>query len=161
MLDFLNNRYSYEFTTPDNNELGKLQTTFNMMAQRVLDQIQELQGLDKAKSEFLSIASHELRTPLTSIKGSLSLLKGGVAGDMNAETANLLGIALDETDRLIRLINDLLDLAKIEAGSFPLEKNWVSLQELAEHAAKTLDGFAKTANVKIKVEINEPVDVEN
>ncbi len=152
MVDFLNNRYSYEFQVPAPNEIGQLHSTFNAMAQKVLSQIEELQSLDKAKSEFLSIASHELRTPLTSIKGSLSLMNSGVAGEMNATTKNLMAIALGETDRLIRLINELLDLAKIEARQFPLACNWAWAHTLTDTTFKSLHGFCRATDVKLAVE---------
>ncbi len=149
MIDFLNDRYTYQFSVPAPNEVGNLQSTFNSLAQRVLANMEDLQSLDKAKSEFLSIASHELRTPLTSIKGSLSLLKSGVAGTMNEATNRLLSIAGNETDRLIRLINDLLDLAKIEARKLPLNKEWHSLDLIVKNAFEGLDGLAKTAGVQL------------
>lgn len=164
MVDFLNNRYSYKFTVPSQDEIGQLHSTFNTMAQKVLTQIEELQSLDKAKSEFLSIASHELRTPLTSIKGSLSLLNSGVVGKMAPATQNLMVIALDETDRLIRLINELLDLAKIEARQFPLSCNWVSAQNLIDTTFKSLQGFCQATNIKLNavdthdVELNVDAD---
>jgi signal transduction histidine kinase len=152
MVDFLNNRYSYQFSVPAPNEIGRLHATFNAMAQRVLTQLEDLRSLDKAKSEFLSIASHELRTPLTSIKGSLSLLNSGVVGQFNDASLNLMNIALKETDRLIRLINELLDLAKIEAKRFPLTLAWVKSSDLVLTTLDGLQGFAKTAQVKLEMD---------
>ena len=149
MLDFLNDRYTYQFTTPSFDEIGRLHATFNSLAQRVLHNMEELQRLDQAKSDFLSIASHELRTPLTSIKGSLSLLKSGVMGEMNSSAQDLLKIAESETDRLIRLINDLLDLAKIEAKNLPLHKDWVHLQEILKTTVDSLQGFAQQSFVDL------------
>lgn len=151
MLDFLNDRYTYQFTTPSFDEIGHLHATFNSLAQRVLHNMAELQRLDQAKSDFLSIASHELRTPLTSIKGSLSLLKSGVMGEMNAPSQDLLKIAESETDRLIRLINDLLDLAKIEAKNLPLHKDWVNLQEILKTTVDSLQGFAQQSRVGLVI----------
>ncbi len=150
MTDFLNNKYSYQFSVPDPNEVGQLHATFNALAQQVLSNMDELTTLDRAKSEFLNIASHELRTPLTSIKGSLSLLQSGVAGDVNDSSKNLMNIAETETDRLIRLINDVLDLAKIEAGRLPLEKEWVSLESLVNETITSLQGLATTASVRLE-----------
>lgn len=158
MQDFLNNRYSYEFEAPANNELGRLHSAFNQLAQKVLDQIHDLTQLDRAKSEFLSIASHELRTPLTSIKGSLSLLEHGVIGEVNPETKSLLGIAGQETDRLIRLINELLDLAKIEAGQFPLNKKWIPLDQLLKKTKDSLQGLAESAHVKLEFHCNPHIE---
>ncbi len=149
MVDFLQNNYSYKFSVPRQDEIGYLHSTFNSLAQGVLSQLEDLEALDKAKSDFVSIASHELRTPLTSVKGSLGLLKTGVAGNMSKQASKLMSIAETETDRLVRLINDLLDLAKIEARQFPLHKKWTSLNELVEKSVHGLEGLAQTANVKL------------
>lgn len=159
MTDFIHNRYSYKFSVPEANEIGSLQSKFNSMAQKVLSQIEELKSLDKAKTEFLSIASHELRTPLTSIKGSLSLLHAGVTGSLNEPTKNLMTIALDETDRLIRIINELLDLAKIEARQFPLNYEWVFAKDLSTKTIGSLQGFCKSTNVQLKAEGSDDLDL--
>lgn len=149
MEDFLQDRYTYQFNVPAPDEIGQVQATFNSLAQRVLMNVEELKTLDQAKSDFLSIASHELRTPLTSIKGSLSLLRSGIVGTINEMAENLLQIAETETDRLIRLINDLLDLAKIEAQKLPLSINWHSLPELVETTLQSLQGLAAQAQVEL------------
>ncbi len=149
MVDFLNNRYTYQFRVPKKNEVGQLELNFHSLAQRVLNNFEELKALDSAKSDFLNIASHELRTPLTSIKGSLSLLRVGVDKFPAEKSKKLFEIAENETDRLIRLINDLLDLAKIEAGKLPLEKDWVSIDEVVETTLYSLEGMAQTANVSL------------
>lgn len=149
MIDFLNHKYTYQFALPAANEMGDLQATFNSLAQKVLSQMDELKSLDRAKSDFLSIASHELRTPLTSIKGSLSLLKTGIVGQLNEAANNLVNIAESETDRLIRLINDLLDLAKIDAHRLPLTKQWCPLQEVIKSSLDGIQGLAKTAGVRL------------
>lgn len=159
MLDFLNDRYTYQFTTPSFDEIGHLHATFNSLAQRVLHNMEELQRLDQAKSDFLSIASHELRTPLTSIKGSLSLLKSGVMGEMNSSSQDLLKIAEHETDRLIRLINDLLDLAKIEAKNLPLHKDWIDLQEVIKTTLDSLQGFAQASNVTLVISEAQSLEI--
>lgn len=149
MEDFLQDRYTYQFSVPSPDEIGHVQATFNSLAQRVLMNVEELKTLDQAKSDFLSIASHELRTPLTSIKGSLSLLRSGVVGKLNEMAENLLQIAETETDRLIRLINDILDLAKIEARKLPLSVNWHSLPDLIETTFQSLHGLAQQMQVEL------------
>lgn len=159
MVDFLNQRYTYQFTVPDPNEVGRLHSIFNGLAQRVLQQIEDLKSLDKAKSEFLSIASHELRTPLTSIKGSMSLLQSGIVGQMNEAALNLLKIGLSETDRLVRIINEFLDLAKIEAKQFPLHLGWSSALTIGQNTAEGLNGFAGTAKIRLKVECENQIEV--
>ena len=150
MMDFLVDRYTYRFAIPEENELGDLQKTFNSLAERVVNTMDELKRLDQAKSEFLSIASHELRTPMTSIKGSLSLLATGVLGSLEAGPMRLIRIAEIETDRLIRLINDILDLAKIEAGKLPLACAWLSWDATVAKTAEGLMGLAHKASVKIE-----------
>ncbi|MGE4131665.1 MAG: sensor histidine kinase [Bdellovibrionales bacterium] len=152
MVDFLNDRYTYQFGVPTQDEIGHMQSTFNSLAQRVIHNVEQLRTLDQAKSEFLSIASHELRTPLTSIKGSLSLMRSGVIGTLNEMAENLLSIAENETDRLIRLINDILDLAKIEARKLPLNQDWHSLNELIETSLRSLQGLASQAEVTLVAE---------
>lgn len=152
MMDFLVDRYSFQFSQPEGNELGDLQRTFNSLAQRVINTMDELKQLDQAKSEFLNIASHELRTPLTSIKGSLSLLDSGVMGHVDPNCMRLIKIAEVETDRLIRLINDLLDLAKIEAGKLPLVCSWLAWDEIVAKTTEGMVGLAHGAGVQIKFE---------
>jgi len=159
MMDFLNDRYTYQFSVPSMDEIGNMQSTFNNLAQRVISNMEQLKTLDQAKSEFLSIASHELRTPLTSIKGSLSLMRSGVVGEMNEMAENLLTIAENETDRLIRLINDILDLAKIEARKLPLTQDWNSLNGLVTTSMNSLQGLAQQAHVSLVTEAMPPIDV--
>lgn len=151
MMEFLTDQYTFRFSSPPNNEIGNLERTFNALAQKVLNNIDELQSLDRAKSEFVSIASHELRTPLTSIKGSLGLLSSEVLGQLDPDVRDMVLIAEQETDRLVRLINDMLDLAKIESRSLTLHKEWTDLEELLQKTALGLQGFATTAQVQIKV----------
>ncbi len=152
MVDFLNGKYSYYFGSPPENELGELQATFNSMAQEVLRNMEELKALDSAKSDFLNIASHELRTPMTSIKGSLSLVTSGVMGKVDSEIMNLMTIAEIETDRLVRLINDILDMAKIDAKKLPLKLTWIDLNALITKTASSLNGLSTTFNVPIAIQ---------
>lgn len=159
MFDFLNDRYTYEFQTPEANEVGGLQSTFNSLAQRVISNIEELKTLDSAKTEFLNIASHELRTPLTSIKGSLSLLKNGVGQNLNKNSNKLLSIAENETDRLIRLITDLLDLAKIESKKLTLSQEWIGIEMILKETIDSLEGLCETAKVKINVKGNLAIEI--
>lgn len=159
MVDFVHDRYTYQFSVPSTDEIGNMQATFNSLAQRVISNMEQLKTLDQAKSEFLSIASHELRTPLTSIKGSLSLMRSGLVGQMNEMADNLLTIAENETDRLIRLINDILDLAKIEAQKLSLNQEWLPLNNLVNVSLQSLQGLASQAGVELKADPIPPVNV--
>jgi PAS domain S-box-containing protein len=103
--------------------------------------------VDRMKDEFVSVVSHELRTPLTSIRGSLGLLAAGKGGEVSPAGARLLEIAVQNTDRLIRLINDILDLERIEAGKVGLELSRADAAALIRHAAEVMQPMADRAGV--------------
>ncbi len=107
---------------------------------------------EAAKSEFVSIVSHELRTPLTSVKTSLSLLVKGAAGKVTQQMSELCDIALRNLDRLIRLVDDLLDLSKIQSGRASIELVPVSVKEAAGRAVDAVRGFAQEREVKLECE---------
>lgn len=109
-------------------------------------------AIDRMKSEFIAIASHELRTPMTSIKGSIDLILSGAAGDVSNDGQELLEIAQKGCERLIRLINDILDLAKIEAGRIKLRLARMDVAEAAEHAVSSLRSLAAMSNVALRVD---------
>ncbi len=100
--------------------------------------VEQLQEFDRLKSAFVSIVSHELRTPLTSIKGFAENLLQGLAGSLNEKQNYYLSRIQHNADRLTRMLNELLDLSKIEAGKMELRPAWLSLQELV---ADLLEGF--------------------
>ncbi len=102
-------------------------------------------------SEFYSTVSHELRTPLTSIRGSLGLIGGGLAGATTEKTQMLVTIACEETDRLIRLINGILDLRKIEAGMLDFDLTEVESSDLIEKTIKVMSGMAYQAGIELTV----------
>jgi PAS domain S-box-containing protein len=114
---------------------------------------------ERVKDEFVSIVGHELRTPLTSIRGSLGLLEGGVLGDLPDEAAGMLATAVSNTDRLVRLINDVLDIERIDAGGAGLELAPASPVDLVGQAVEVLDAVAVEATVEIAVESDEPLTV--
>jgi signal transduction histidine kinase len=108
--------------------------------------------IDLMKTEFIAIASHELRTPMTSIKGSIDLILSGFAGEISAETQELLEIAQNSCDRLIRLINGILDLAKIEAGQIKLHPVPLNMAEVAERSIRSVKSLADRSEVTLKLE---------
>ncbi len=105
--------------------------------------------LDSIKDEFISTVSHELRTPLTSIRGALGLLSAGLMGPLDAKAHKLLRISVTNTDRLIRLINDILDLERMESGRAPLHLRRCSLTELVNQAIESMSSLADSARVRI------------
>jgi len=103
------------------------------------------------KADFLSVVSHELRTPLTSIKGALSLITNGVTGELPEKTQQLSVMALGNADRLINLVNDLLDVQKIEAGKISLELSKSNLSEQVKLAVQSIEGYGQQFNVKYQL----------
>ena len=106
-------------------------------------------ALDRMKDEFVSTVSHELRTPLTSIRGALGLLSAGLLGNVSEKAANLLRIALSNSDRLVRLINDILDLERIQSGREPLSFRTISLSEIIRQAIDGMQPVADAAGIQL------------
>jgi signal transduction histidine kinase/DNA-binding response OmpR family regulator len=127
--------------------------------QRTKDSLlNERSELDTIKDEFISTVSHELRTPLTSIRGALGLLSAGLMGNVDAKAHNLLRIAVSNTDRLIRLINDILDLERMESGRAPMHVRRCNLRELAQQSIETMSGMADAAQVTLELVLIAPPD---
>ena len=112
------------------------------------DITQQLEA-DRLKQEFTSTLSHELRTPLTSIIGSLQLVNAGVLGDLNKDQAELTEVAERNGQRLLDLINDILDIEKIDSGKLTLYSEPMSLDTLVSESVKLNQGFADRYNVKL------------
>jgi PAS domain S-box-containing protein len=115
----------------------------------VMHNITERKESDRRVSEFYSIVSHELRTPLTSIRGVLGLIEGGVVEAGSAEASELLIVARESTDRLIRLVNDMLDLKKIESGKMVLHCAKLPVLKLVCACLDSLTGMSEAAGVKL------------
>jgi PAS domain S-box-containing protein len=112
--------------------------------------------VERMKNEFVAIVSHELRTPLTSIAGSLGLLSGGAGGDLPANAKRLIEIAYVNSERLIRLINDMLDIEKIESGQVRLDLRPISLFPLLTDVAQANQAFAERQKVTVDVKPSPP-----
>lgn len=108
---------------------------------------------ERRVTEFYSMISHELRTPLTSIRGSLGLILGGVVGEVNEEIREFLHIAHSNCDRLLTLINDILDIRKLEAEKFELHLQKVKPAQLVNQTIFSLKTTADQANVDIESRI--------
>ncbi len=109
---------------------------------RALRYAVERKRLERLKDEFVSTVSHELRTPLTSISGSLGLLMGNVVGNLPRPMARLLAIAHTNSQRLVRLVNDILDIEKMEAGRVVFNFGCVEVRSVVEQAIDANRGFA-------------------
>ncbi|WP_193614354.1 response regulator [Nocardioides lijunqiniae] len=113
--------------------------------------ITQRREVERMKNEFLSVVSHELRTPLTSIRGSLGLLNSGRLGALPERAAPLVEVALQSSERLTRLINDLLDIERIESGTNPMDLQPRDARALLETAAGLIEGMATQAQVRVVV----------
>ncbi|MEH6566835.1 MAG: ATP-binding protein [Halopseudomonas sp.] len=120
----------------------------------VMHDITELRQATLQKSQFLATVSHELRTPLTSLSGAVGLLRGGAQGDLPAAAQRLLQIAHDNASRLNELINDLLDMEKLEAGKLPLVCHEQPLRPLLEQALEDNRPYAQ--RFKVSLQLTEP-----
>ncbi len=115
----------------------------------VAEDISDRKEAEKRVSEFYSTVSHELRSPLTSIRGSLGLIEGGFVGDVSEEAQSFVTIARVESERLIRLINSILDLRKIEAGKLELRYRLTKISKLLENTVASLCGMAHDSGVTL------------
>ncbi len=120
-----------------------------------VEDITERKALERMKDEFVSTVSHELRTPLTSIRGSLGLLGQGVAGVLPAKAGELVGIADRNCERLLGLIDQLLDLQRLDTAELPLEMEALDLGQLTREAVAADQGYA--ARFKVALRLLEPV----
>lgn len=158
-------RLPYAHRAP-NQEMAILARSFDRLARSIehregqlQDDIEKLKELERLKADFVSTVSHELRTPLTSMRGALGLLLGGAGGDLAPKGRDLLRIALTNTDRLIRLINDILDIEKIDAGHVQIRRDRLRLLPLMESTVAGLEGLARDAEVRLEIGMMADVEV--
>lgn len=118
--------------------------------------VEQLQELDRTKTDFVSTISHELRTPLTSISGYLELLRDGDAGALTPEADRMLAVVERNTLRLRSLIEDLLTLSRIESGAFRATYRDVLLDEVVEAAVASVRPVADAAGVRLQVDVPPP-----
>jgi len=133
-------------TTPMRNESGQLVgavMTFHDTTERL--------EVQRMKDEFVSIVSHELRTPLTSIRGALGLLAGGLMASSPEKGQRMLDIAVSNTDRLVRLINDILDIERIDSGKVILTKTRCNAATLLRDSIDVMRPIADKAGVHLEL----------
>lgn len=112
--------------------------------------LEAAQAANAAKSQFVSMVSHELRTPLTSIKGALELLNTSIAGDMPDAARSLLDVAIRNGKRLATMIDDLLDLEKLDAGKLQFQFEDADLGEIVAEAVEANSGYGALADVQFQ-----------
>jgi two-component system sensor histidine kinase GlrK len=129
-------------------ELAQLAQSFSQMADR-------LKEIDEMKNNFISHVSHELRTPLTSINEAGDLLLDGVGGEITSRQEHLLQIIKQCTERLIKMVNNLLDLSKMEAGMMNYEFVQASFSQIILHSLQELDLLARKKSIRLEVKMED------
>jgi PAS domain S-box-containing protein len=116
--------------------------------------ISERNALDRMKDEFISTVSHELRTPLTSLRAALGLVAGGALMQRPEKMSQMMNIAIGNTDRLVRLVNDILDLESIGSGKAELHSTMCSVGDLFRRTTALMQTSAAKANIRFVIEAN-------
>jgi signal transduction histidine kinase/CheY-like chemotaxis protein len=137
-------------------ELAELSVVFDRLALAIEEREQvmksdlaQLREVEQMKTDFVSTVSHELRTPLTSMRGALSLVLAGMAGPLPDKASSLMQIAFQNTERLIRLINDILDIEKIEAGHVGVRRERCDLVQVLRATLSGLEAYFLEAGVQV------------
>ncbi len=117
----------------------------------VFRDITERRDVERMKNEFLSVVSHELRTPLTSIRGTLGLLAGGALGELPSRVEAMVTVASESSERLTRLINDLLDMERIGSGTYEMRLADVDAVDLVGAAVQQMRGAGVERGVTLEV----------
>jgi PAS domain S-box-containing protein len=116
----------------------------------VFKDITDRREAERAKNEFTAVVSHELRTPLTSIRGSLGLLESGVLGELPEKGQRMIKIAIENTDRLVRLINDILDLERINSGTIDMRHEPCSAARLVAQVVEEMQPVAAAGGLRLE-----------
>ena len=138
-------RYDMRAAEAGPTQVRELAAAFNAMAERV-------SGNERAMRGFIADVSHELRTPLTSIRGFVEALRDGTVSDPARREASL-DVIHDETRRMLRMIEQLLDLSRLEAGQYRLERSTIELEELFAHIEAMFESRARDRGVELRWEI--------
>ncbi|MEE2945357.1 MAG: PhnD/SsuA/transferrin family substrate-binding protein [Pseudomonadota bacterium] len=140
---------SLEYVQPDNDEPRFISIYRDITDRKVAE---------KAKNEFVATVSHELRTPLTSMKGALGLAKSGAIGDLTPQMDKMIGMAADNCDRLVLLINDMLDMEKIEQGKMDFKMAPVDVLEVVDKAMESNKFYAEKFKCTLRLNVEEDED---
>ena len=133
-------------TAPVRNDLGEI-----MGSVTVLQDISHLKELDKMKSEFIAMVAHELRAPIATVEQQLSVIIGGMAGELNEKQQQMITRAKERTRSVLTLIKDLLDFSKIEAGKMVQYKEPLSLAEVIPRVVEVMKADAVVKNIRIEI----------
>jgi PAS domain S-box-containing protein len=160
-LDLLGRRVERTLVRRDGQEItaemtvGLVGTGEGVFFSVFLHDVSERKEVERMKNEFVSTVSHELRTPLTAISASLSLLADGMAGELPEDAKGLVGVANASSERLVRLIGDVLDIQKMEAGQMDYQRVLQPVVPVVEGAVASMDSFASQAGVRLAFEAGD------
>lgn len=143
-----------------NDELAQLSDAFNKSALALSKMEEERLQLEKAKSEFLSITSHELRTPITPLKAQLQMLQQEYFGKLTEKQKESLEVILRNTERLNKIIEDFLEISRIEAARLKFTFRITNLEEIVNETVRFMDGFAKEKNIILVITASELPAIE-
>jgi len=123
----------------------------------IVRDITERHRVDKLKNEFISTVSHELRTPLTSIRGSLGLLQGGAVEELSDKVQQIVDIAYNNTERLLLIINDILDIQKLESNAYQLNIEYFILSDFLEESVKENMAYAEQFEIQLTLDVEPDI----
>lgn len=155
--NFINTQLERLVLTNDGRELpvevriGLVNTQKLKFFSAFLHDISERKQVERMKNEFISTASHELRTPLTAIYGALSLVNSGLVGELSPDAKELIGVSYRSAERLVRLVNDILDVEKIESRSMTYERVVQPVLPLLEQSIRATQAYADQYQVRFEL----------
>jgi len=138
--------------------LSPLESAEGILVTAAIRNISVRKNMERLKDEFVSVVSHELRTPLTSISASLGLLMAKPANNLPEPVARLIAIAHANSRRLVRLVNDILDIEKMDSGQVFFKFERVEVRSQVEQAIEANRGFAESHGVQTRLESADPID---
>ncbi len=137
---------------------ANLQQRIDSATEELRTSNEQLRGLDAAKDEFVSMASHQLRTPLTSLKGYVSMVLEGDAGPITKLQKQFLREALTSSERMVHLINDFLNVSRVQTGKFLIERHSVDLVKVLRQEVRALEPMAESRDLRLLLEVpSKPV----
>ena len=130
-------------------KLSRTKRILSRNEKKMKQMVKDMKKMDKMKDEFISIVSHELRTPLTSVKEAVSLLLDEIPGQINDDQREFLNLAMHDTTRLNRLLNDILNLSRMEAGKLQMYWESSDIKEVVNHALNSMRPMSLTKEIEL------------
>ena len=149
-------RYDKRVEVASEDEVGQLGASLNTLAQELSCFVARTEQMEKLRRDFVANVSHELRTPLTIIRGYTEALRDGTVTDPE-QSARFNKIIVGETERLERLINDLLDLSRLQAQQYTMETEPIPLAEVVDSVVSIMRGKAKEKGIELSQTVDENV----